>query len=340
MAVIAGPALEHDAVGPPHTRPLRELLQVSAPPAALGAFYAQGLCGCFASAHGRHPCGGWDASQTFDVLQHAAVCDEATVSFNATAVCAKFASGQFAIFAAGVAAVVGGEIVLAVPYTAAPLLQNAAAQVAGKVLVIQRGGSPFQDKAERAQAAGAVGAIIVNNVAGDPIVMSGTFTSITIPVVMVPMSVSAALQASQGLRITIRPKVASAGATRAALLGRLVRPQRTLQLPPTQVCTPSVPRARTSARPARTPWTSRTAKVRLAPSASTISTAEAGLPCRKPATGRGIAALGSTHIRLAAQVLSARDCFRSARSSHLRLCHPCRVARARPRGPPHARRPP
>ena len=40
MAVIAGPALEHDAVGPPHTRPLRELLQVSAPPAALGAFYA------------------------------------------------------------------------------------------------------------------------------------------------------------------------------------------------------------------------------------------------------------------------------------------------------------
>jgi hypothetical protein len=119
------------------------------------------------------------------------------------------------MFLVGLAAAVGGEIVLAVPYTASPLLQNAAAQVAGKVLVIQRGGSSFRDKAERAQAAGAVAAVIVNNVAGDPFVMLLNSTSITIPVVMVPMSVDAALQASQGLRllITIRP-----GPTRAALL--------------------------------------------------------------------------------------------------------------------------
>jgi hypothetical protein len=202
----AGAALEHDAAGSPMgSRPLRELLQVSAAPAPLGNYY---LPGQFAVSHAREL-----RESHVGLLRRVAVCDEATVSFNATAVCAMFASGQFAIFAVGTTAVVGGEIVLAVPYTASPLLQNAASQVAGKIMVIQRGASSFQDKAERAQAAGAVGAIIVNNVAGDPIVMSGTFSAITIPVVMVPASVSAALQASQGLRLTIRPKLASAGAT-------------------------------------------------------------------------------------------------------------------------------
>ncbi len=124
------------------------------------------------------------------------------MSFNTTSVCAKFAAGQFAVFSAGPAAApAGGDIVLAVPYTGFPALQNTAAQVAGKVLVMQRGASSFQDKAQRAQAAGAVGVIIVNNVAGDPTLMNGDFVGISIPVVMVPMSVDGALQASQGLRL-------------------------------------------------------------------------------------------------------------------------------------------
>ncbi len=125
-----------------------------------------------------------------------------TVSFNSTCVSAKFAKGQLLVFAAaGNAAVVSGEIELAVPYTAAPALQNPAAQVAGKILVIRRGESSFQDKAERAQAAGAVGAIIVNNVVDAPRVMD--INALTIPVVMVPISVDGALQASQGLQLTI-----------------------------------------------------------------------------------------------------------------------------------------
>jgi fructose-specific phosphotransferase system component IIB len=106
--------------------------------------------------------------------------------------------------------VLSAEIVLAVPYSAAPQLQNTAA-VAGKVVVVQRGGSTFQEKATQAQVAGAVGVIIVNNVADDPsrlVVMNITATvgiAIKIPVGMVSQSVEAALQASQGLRITIRP---------------------------------------------------------------------------------------------------------------------------------------
>ena len=146
-----------------------------------------------------------------------AVCTDATLSFSTplganSAVpqfhtCATFASGQLAIFGAGVTAVLSAEIVLAVPYTAAPQLQNTAA-VAGKVVVVQRGGSTFQEKATQAQVAGAVGVIIVNNVADDAVVMNITATvgiAIKIPVVMVSQSAEAALQASQGLRITIRP---------------------------------------------------------------------------------------------------------------------------------------
>jgi hypothetical protein len=138
------------------------------------------------------------------------------VAFSSTVVCATFGTGQLAIFASGSAAVLGGEIVLAAPYSAAPQLQNAAA-VAGKVVVMQRGGSTFQEKAVQAQAAGAVGAIIVNNSPDDPLnpvrmnisVVPGMV--VTIPVVMVSQSVDVALQASQGLRVTIRPTPSAAG---------------------------------------------------------------------------------------------------------------------------------
>ena len=146
------------------------------------------------------------------------MCTDATLSFSTPlgsssavpqfhTLCATFASGQLAIFGAGVTAVLSAEIVLAVPYSAAPQLQNTAA-VAGKVVVVQRGGSTFQEKATQAQVAGAVGVIIVNNVADDAVVMNITATvgiAIKIPVVMVSQSAEAALQASQGLRITIRP---------------------------------------------------------------------------------------------------------------------------------------
>ena len=134
------------------------------------------------------------------------MCDEVTVSFNSIEVCARFADGQLEVFTSGSASAVSGAIEIAVPYTASPQLQTTAAQAAGKILVIQRGASSFRDKAERAQAAGAVGAIIVNNVAGDPMVMAGDYTAIRIPVVMAPLSADATLRASEGLLLTIAAK--------------------------------------------------------------------------------------------------------------------------------------
>ena len=63
-------------------------------------------------------------------------------------------------------------------------LVNGAA-VNGNIAVVMRGNCNFTDKALNAQNAGAIGVIIVNNVAGNPIVMGGTSTAINIPVVMV-----------------------------------------------------------------------------------------------------------------------------------------------------------
>ena len=141
-----------------------------------------------------------------------AACDEATVSFGSTEVCAEFATGQRAIFAAGSGTTVEGKIVLAVPFTASPLLQNTAA-AAGKIVVIEEGGSALVDTAAQAQAAGAVGVIIVSSAAGGAGTMpaAGDLTGVRIPVVVVAQSAAALLQASQGTRATIRATGAPGG---------------------------------------------------------------------------------------------------------------------------------
>ena len=86
-----------------------------------------------------------------------------------------------------------GNVVYAVPNNAAtdgaaggttPLTN--AAQIAGKICLIDRGTSSFIDKCRKAQAAGAIGVIVdnFNNPTADPIVM-GLDSTITIPCVMI-----------------------------------------------------------------------------------------------------------------------------------------------------------
>lgn len=61
-----------------------------------------------------------------------------------------------------------------------------AADVAGKIAVIERGTCNFSDKVRNAMNAGAVAAVVVNNQAGNPFAMSGTGTGdITIPSLMI-----------------------------------------------------------------------------------------------------------------------------------------------------------
>lgn len=57
--------------------------------------------------------------------------------------------------------------------------------IAGKIAVIRRGDCSFVDKINRAQTAGAIGVIMVNNIPSNPISMGGTDAGITIPNVMI-----------------------------------------------------------------------------------------------------------------------------------------------------------
>lgn len=61
------------------------------------------------------------------------------------------------------------------------------ASLAGKIAMIDRGNCDFVTKVKLAQTAGAVGALIVNNVTGSPFTMGGTDASITIPAMMVSL---------------------------------------------------------------------------------------------------------------------------------------------------------
>lgn len=57
--------------------------------------------------------------------------------------------------------------------------------LAGKIAVIRRGSCDFVIKVQKAEDAGAIAVVMVNNVSGDPIVMGGTGPDITIPSIMI-----------------------------------------------------------------------------------------------------------------------------------------------------------
>ncbi|MDO7867942.1 S8 family serine peptidase [Nocardioides jiangxiensis] len=80
-----------------------------------------------------------------------------------------------------------------------------AGSLAGKIAVLSRGGCAFSVKIRTAQAAGAAAAVVVNNVAGDPVSMGqdGTADQPTIPAYMASLADRAALAAADGASGTI-----------------------------------------------------------------------------------------------------------------------------------------
>ncbi|HEX7861436.1 MAG TPA: PA domain-containing protein [Verrucomicrobiae bacterium] len=84
------------------------------------------------------------------------------------------------------------------------------AQIAGKILLVDRGTCGFVVKALNAQATnGAVAMIIINNNPGFPIVAGGGTDEITIPVMMISQAAGAELKANlTGLRMTISAETA------------------------------------------------------------------------------------------------------------------------------------
>ena len=78
---------------------------------------------------------------------------------------------------------------------------------AGKIVLIDRGVCTFVQKAERAQAAGAVGVIIANNAPGGPMALVGTSPLTTIPVMSVSqssgMTLKGIISSSPGTTVTV-----------------------------------------------------------------------------------------------------------------------------------------
>ena len=72
------------------------------------------------------------------------------------------------------------------------------AALSGNIALIDRGTCNFVIKVKSAQNAGAIGVIMVNNVAGAPITMGGSDPTITIPSVMISQSDGAAIKTALG----------------------------------------------------------------------------------------------------------------------------------------------
>ncbi len=82
---------------------------------------------------------------------------------------------------------------------------SAISGVSGKIAVIGRGVCSFTTKVRNAEAAGAIGVVVVNNVAGDPIAMGqdGTTPVPSIPAVMVSKADGGVIKASAGPTATM-----------------------------------------------------------------------------------------------------------------------------------------
>jgi hypothetical protein len=112
------------------------------------------------------------------------------------------------------AAPVRGSLAVTVPADASAPLGNAA-QVAGKIALVDRSDTvPFSDQIRRCQNAGAIGVMVINNVAAPSIRMTGRgFPEFTIPAVMI--------SGLTGLFIRLDPApfVAELGRDRTGILG-------------------------------------------------------------------------------------------------------------------------
>jgi minor extracellular serine protease Vpr len=86
----------------------------------------------------------------------------------------------------------------------------AAGSLTGKIAVISRGSCTFSEKIRNAQDAGAIAAIVVNNVQGDPVAMArgGIANEPTIPAYQASIAHRAALVAANGVSATIGASLA------------------------------------------------------------------------------------------------------------------------------------
>ncbi|MDX3775159.1 S8 family serine peptidase [Chromatiaceae bacterium AAb-1] len=105
------------------------------------------------------------------------------------------------------------ELAVTVPLDGCSALANAA-EIAGRIALVQRGTCPFDDKLINAQNAGAVGVVVFNNDGTAPFIMGGSVTTLTIPSVMVSLAngnlLAAAVGNDETVEVTLSPSVFAA----------------------------------------------------------------------------------------------------------------------------------
>ena len=92
--------------------------------------------------------------------------------------------------------------------------------VSGKIALIDRGTCAFVLKVKNAQNAGAIGVVVVNNVAGSPIGMGGSDATITIPAVMVSQADGTTIRNQFGVGVNGSILLDTTTPSGADLLGR------------------------------------------------------------------------------------------------------------------------
>jgi len=97
-----------------------------------------------------------------------------------------------------------GTLVKVSPALACSTLSNAE-DLAGKIALIDRGECYFVDKVKRAQEAGAIAAVVINNVEGWAFQMGGNATNVEIPSVMISNADGALIKAAlaEGVEVTL-----------------------------------------------------------------------------------------------------------------------------------------
>jgi uncharacterized repeat protein (TIGR01451 family) len=129
-----------------------------------------------------------------------------------------------------------GDVVLWVDATA-PVndgCQAPTVPVTGKIVLVNRGLCNFINKAAAAEAAGAIGIIVANNVPGDPslITMPGAGFTVTIPALFISTADGATLKAELASGVNVTFGAANAGDTIASFSARGPRMGSPLQLKP------------------------------------------------------------------------------------------------------------
>jgi len=153
----------------------------------------------------------WDGASTTATAPNVLDARPVLVVGSPPAIAGTYAVGTATFGAALTTGGVTGQVALAddgvAPTSDACTALVNGATISGKIALVDRGACTFLTKAQNAQAAGAIGMILVNNVAGAPPGMTGSDPSLVIPVVSVSQADGNAIRAQLGSGVTATLKL-------------------------------------------------------------------------------------------------------------------------------------